>query len=161
MRGLRRRLRIAALYSFRYKDDRSGSVLRRFYNADGSVSRTETGVSNMTPADYSQGHYPNSAVEASPYPAVPADVHQWEKAMAVYANATMSAAMGFVPDLSSVENECNAVRAIINEYFPELYTGKSDPDTVIPEMLARMNAAGLQNIISTIQSQLNSYAANH
>ena len=81
--------------------------------------------------------------------------------MAVYANATMSAAMGFVPDLSSVENECNAVRAIINEYSPELYTGKSDPDTVIPEMLARMNAAGLQNIISTIQSQLNSYAANH
>ena len=77
--------------------------------------------------------------------------------MANYANATLSAAMGFTPDLTPVETECLALKAVIEEYMPELQTGTSDPDTVIPEMLDRMNEVGLQTVIAELQAQLDAF----
>ena len=49
------------------------------------------------------------------------------------------------------------LKQIIEEYRPELYTGTSDPEVVIPEMLARMNEVGLQDVIAEIQAQLNAF----
>ena len=79
--------------------------------------------------------------------------------MAGYADATLSAAMGFTPDLTPVETECLAIKTIIEEYRRELYTGTSDPDVVIPEMLNRMNEAGLDKVKAEIQSQLDAFLA--
>ena len=126
-------------------------------NDDGTVTRTELGSSNMGVQAYAQGHYTLGALEASPFPEVPTDIHQWEKTMANYANATLSAAMGFTPDLSPVETQCLALKAVIEEYMPELQTGTSDPEVVIPEMLERMNEVGLQDIIAEVQAQLNAF----
>ncbi len=126
-------------------------------NDDGTVTRTELGSSNMGVQAYAQGHYTLGALEASPFPEVPTDIHQWEKTMANYATATLSAAMGFTPDLTPVETQCLALKAVIEEYMPELQTGTSDPDVVIPEMLDRMNEVGLQDIIAEIQTQLNTF----
>ncbi|MBQ9210778.1 MAG: ABC transporter substrate-binding protein [Clostridia bacterium] len=126
-------------------------------NEDGTVTRTELGSSNMGVQAYAQGHYTVGALEASPFPEVPTDIDQWTKTMANYENATLSAAMGFTPDLSTVENENLAVKAVIEEYRRELYTGTSDPEVVIPEMLERMNEAGLQTIIAEVQAQLDAF----
>ncbi len=41
----------------------------------------------------------------------------------------------------------------------ELYTGISDPDEVIPEMLSRMEDAGLRKVTSEIQRQLDEFVA--
>lgn len=126
-------------------------------NDDGTVTKTQLGQDNMKVQAYGQGHYTLGALEASPFPEVPTDIHQWEKTMANYANATLSAAMGFTPDLVPVETQCLAVKQIIEEYMPELQTGTSDPDVVIPEMLERMNDVGLQDIIDELQNQLNAF----
>ena len=126
-------------------------------NDDGTVTKTELGQTNMKVQAYGQGHYTVGALEASPYPEVPTDIHQWEKTMANYANATLSAAMGFTPDLTPVETQCLAVKAVIEEYMPELQTGTSDPDVVIPEMLERMKEVGLDDVIAELQSQLNAF----
>ena len=126
-------------------------------NEDGTVTRTELGSSNMGVQAYAQGHYTLGALEASPFPEVPTDIHQWEKTMANYANATLSAAMGFTPDLAPVETQCLAIKQIIEEFRPELYTGTSDPAVVIPQMLERMNEVGLQDVIAEIQAQLNAF----
>ena len=126
-------------------------------NDDGTVTRTELGSSNMGVQAYAQGHYTLGALEASPFPEVPTDIHQWEKTMKNYETATLSAAMGFTPDLTPVETQCLAIKAVIEEYMPELQTGTSDPDAVIPEMLARMNEVGLQDVIAEIQAQLNAF----
>ena len=48
---------------------------------------------------------------------------------------------------------------IIEEYRRELYTGTSDPDVVIPEMLSRMNEAGLEKVKAEIQAQLDAFLA--
>ena len=109
---------------------------------------------------YAQGHVTLGALEASPFPEVPTDIHQWEKTLAGYADATVSVAMGFTPDLSSVEAECDEIKKVIMEYRAELYTGISDPDKVIPEMLSRMEEAGLRKVIAEIQSQLDAFLAD-
>ena len=138
-----------------YRDTARYGIEGKHYirNADGTVTRTELGRQNMNVQAYSQGHYTIGSVESSPYPEVPADPEQWPKVIAGYADAKVSSA--YSVDFSGVEAECNAVRQIIEEYRKELYTGTSDPDVVIPEMLARMYGVGLQRIIDAAQSQLN------
>ena len=126
-------------------------------NEDGTVTKTELGQNNMKVNAYGQGHYTLGALEASPFPEVPTDIHQWEKTMANYANATLSAAMGFTPDLTPVETQCLAIKSVIEEYMPELQTGTSDPEVAIPEILGRLNEVGLQDVITEIQNQLNAF----
>ena len=129
-------------------------------NYDGTVIRTEEGSENMGVQAYVQGHITLGALEASLYPEVPTDTHQWEKTLASYANATVSAAMGFTPDLSSIGPECEAIKKVIVEYRPQLYTGAADPDVVIPKMLKDMEAAGLRKVIGEIQRQLDAFLAD-
>ena len=126
-------------------------------NADGTVTRTERGNTNMGVEAYTQGHYTLGALEASPFPQVPTDTEQWTRAMERYANARTSVVMGFVPDITPVETECLAIRQIVEEYRRELYTGTSDPDVVIPGMLSRMKDAGLDRVKAEIQRQLDSF----
>ena len=126
-------------------------------NEDGTVTKTELGQNNMKVNAYGQGHYTLGALEASPFPEVPTDIHQWEKTMANYEHATLSAAMGFTPDLTPVETQCLAIKSVIEEYMPELQTGTSDPEVAIPEILGRLNEVGLQDVITEIQNQLNAF----
>lgn len=130
-------------------------------NYDGTVIRTAEGSSNVGVQAYSQGHYTLGALEASLFPEVPTDTHQWERTMASYANATLSAAMGFTPDLTSVAPECEAIKKVIEEYRPQLYTGTADPDVLIPQMLSRMEEAGLRKVIDELQLQLDAFLANN
>ena len=123
-------------------------------NYDGTVIRTEEGNENVSVQAYAQGHVILGALEASQFPEVPTDIHQWEKTMASYANATVSVCMGFTPDLSAVGPECEEIKKVVTKYRPELYTGKGDPDKIIPEMLSSMEDAGLRKVISEIQRQL-------
>ena len=67
--------------------------------------------------------------------------------------------MGFTAKLDSVLDDCVAISAIYQEYMPELLTGTSDPEEVIPEMLQRMKDAHLDRIISVLQDQVNEYMA--
>lgn len=128
-------------------------------NYDGTVIRKTEGVENMGVQAYAQGHVTLGALEASQFPEVPTDTHQWEKTMAGYANATVSAVMGFTPDLSPVKDECSAIKEVILEYCPKLYTGTVDPDEVMPEMLNRMEKAGLRKVMDVIQRQLDAFVA--
>ena len=123
-------------------------------NYDGTVIRTEEGNENVSVQAYAQGHVILGALEASQFPEVPTDIHQWEKTMASYATATVSVGMGFTPDLSAVGPECEEIKKVVTKYRPELYTGKGDPDKIIPEMLSSMEDAGLRKVISEIQRQL-------
>ena len=126
-------------------------------NADGTVTRTKRGSTNMGVEAYAQGHYTLGALEASAFPEVPTDPDQWTRAMAHYAQAPVSSAMGFVPDITPVESECLAIRQVIEEYRRELYTGTSDPDEVVPVMLSRMKEVGLDRVKAEIQGQLDAF----
>ena len=126
-------------------------------NSDGTITRTPQGTASMSVEAYTQGHYTLGALEASSFPEVPTDPLQWQKAMKHYETAQISSAMGFAPDIAPVESECLAIRQIIEEYRRELYTGTSDPDEVIPIMLSRMRAAGLDRVLAEFQRQLDAF----
>lgn len=144
-----------------YRDTARYGIEGKHYirNYDGTVIRTAEGSANVGVQAYTQGHYTLGSLEASLFPEVPTDTHQWEKTMANYANATLSAAMGFTPDLSAVGDQCAAIKHVIEEYRPRLYTGMDDPDEVIPEMLSRMEEAGLREVIDELQRQLDAFLA--
>ncbi len=126
-------------------------------NGDGTITRTPRGMTSMSVDAYTQGHYTLGALEASSYPQVPTDPLQWQKAMEHYETARTSSVLGFAPDITPVESECLAIRQIIEEYRQELYTGTSDPDAVIPVMLSRMKAVGLDRVVAEFQRQLDAF----
>lgn len=128
-------------------------------NDDGTVTKTDLGNTNMSLWAYSQGFYNVGPIEASAFESVPADPDMWEKVFEGYADATVSAALGFTFDYSSVDSQCLAIASIIEEYKYELYTGTSDPAVVVPEMLDRMFEVGLQDVLDECQAQLDAFIA--
>lgn len=73
--------------------------------------------------------------------------------------ATASAAMGFVFDQNNVATEVSALTSVVEQYANALETGSVDVDTVLPEFLSKLEAAGISNVISDKQAQLDAWVA--
>ena len=83
----------------------------------------------------------------------------WERMQAYTDGALASKAMGFVFDNSNVSAEYTALTNVYSEYQAQLELGFVDPDEVIPKMVERLEAAGLEDYIAAKQAQLNEWAA--
>ena len=68
-----------------------------------------------------------------------------------------SAINGFAYDRTRTEDIIAALQAIYSDYSTELRTGTSDPDVVIPEMKKRMEAAGMNELLSDVRKQLDEW----
>ncbi|MCL2866173.1 MAG: DUF3502 domain-containing protein, partial [Clostridia bacterium] len=123
----------------------------------GIVRRTDLGNTNMSLAAYTQGSYVVGPIEASPFDSVPADPGMWAKVWAGYKDALTSAALGFTFDIMPVESQCLAMAAVWRDYVYELQTGTSDPDEMLPKIIAEMEAVGMREVIAECQSQLDAY----
>lgn len=77
----------------------------------------------------------------------------------MYPNAENSKYMGYTFDPSSVTAEVTAVTAVIGQYGPALECGIVDPETMIPEFLEALEAAGMSKIIEENQAQLDLWLA--
>lgn len=129
------------------------------YNADGTVTKTDAGVNNYSPWAFSQGSYALSSVEASTFPGVVADPHMWDVVFEGYEDAIVAADRGFSFDPTAVEMEVAQLTVIKDKWFGQIFTGTVDPDTAIPQILAEMEAAGLRDVISEAQAQLDIHLA--
>jgi putative aldouronate transport system substrate-binding protein len=127
------------------------------WNEDGTVTKTDVGVSNYSPWPYVQASYSLSAVEASPFPSVPADPNMWQVIWGGYSEAVTSAGLGFAFDPTPVENQVNACKAIRELYWFEMQTGTSDPAETFPQIIAELEAVGVREVIAEAQSQLDAY----
>jgi len=87
------------------------------------------------------------------------DIDVWKQTKEMNENATMSLAMGFTFDGSSVSAEYTALNNVYEEYRNQIEYGFLDPETGIPEMVSRMKAAGLDEYIAEKQKQLDEWAA--
>lgn len=83
----------------------------------------------------------------------------WERTNTFNEEARKSPALGFTFDSTTVATELTAVTNVYEEYQKSLEYGFVDPETAIPEMLKKMDAAGLQKIIEEKQKQLDAWAA--
>lgn len=152
-------------YHFEYRDvkDAEGNVLGQ------AVVRTEVGRSNYTPWRFSQANYAINSIEASEetlngtYPAPVLD--QWDHYFAAVADAPVSKISGFTFDSKSpidFTTQFAEISAIKEEYFKNIQCGVVDPDDPevgVPAMRAKMEAAGLNDIIAEAQRQLDAYLA--
>ncbi len=65
--------------------------------------------------------------------------------------------VGYTFDTSSVETEIGAVANVKEAYALSLCTGAVDPETALPELLAKLDAAGMQKIVDEANAQLKAF----
>ena len=130
------------------------------YLENETVLRTETGISRYNVSLYPMGSVVNASVESVSRDFL-ADPDQWKKVYEGYEEyAIKSRTNGFVYDQTRKEDIIAAVTAIFANYSTDLKTGTSDPDVVIPKMRAEMEAAGINELIEDIQSELDRHLSS-
>lgn len=85
------------------------------------------------------------------------DPELWNKTREFNDNAEKSACMGFIFDSNQVATEFTSVQNVYDEYQKSLEYGFVDPSTGIPEMIEKMESAGLSRIIAEKQAQLDAW----
>ena len=129
------------------------------YLENDTVLKTQTGTDRYSVGLYQTGSVVNASVE-SVSKDVLADPDQWEKVYESYdQNGIYSPTHGFFYDVTRKEHIITALQAIYSDYSTELRTGTSDPDVVMPKMRARMEAAGIDELLEDVQDQLNQWFA--
>jgi len=71
--------------------------------------------------------------------------------------ALPSVMLGFMLDIEPVQNEIVNCRSVWSKYSADLLTGASDPDAVLPKVIAELKASGLELIIAEAQRQVAEY----
>lgn len=124
------------------------------YLENGTVLRSPTGRDRYNLLLFQTGPSASASVESVSRTFL-ADPDQWEGVFKEYeTEGIYSAINGFAYDQTGKEDIIAALQAIYSDYAAELRTGTSDPDVVIPEIRKRMEAAGIEELLSDIRSQL-------
>lgn len=127
------------------------------YLPNGTVFRLKAGQDRYNTRLYQTGSVVNASVESASKTFL-ADPDQWKKVFEEYeTDGIYSRTNGFSYDPARKEDIITAVLAIYNDYAAELRTGTSDPDTVIPKMKKRMEAAGIDELLSDINTELDNW----
>lgn len=87
------------------------------------------------------------------------------KKMAEYNNnAILTTHMGFIPDLSAIENELSACNNVISEYYDYLKYGYLEsPEAVnksVDDFVAKLKENGSEKIVAEIQAQIDAWEAS-
>ena len=72
-------------------------------------------------------------------------------------DAVKSPALGFSYSADNVKTEVAAINAILLEYRAGLETGTLDPAVKLPEMIAKMQSAGMDTILADKQAQIDEF----
>lgn len=84
----------------------------------------------------------------------------WEETRALNEQGVKSALFGFNFDPTPVKNEIAKIESIRQEYGNLLMTGAVDPETVLPDFIARMKDAGSEKVIAEAQAQIDAWKAS-
>ena len=118
------------------------------YTADGKIEKLN---SDWKMAGYTQGTFFTVSQLTTD------TVNQWDEVKKLNENAKASVLLGFNADFSKVQNELANCREVNNKYKSEHMTGASDPETTVPKIAKELKAAGLDTIISEVQSQIDAF----
>lgn len=102
-------------------------------------------------AAYTQGTFFDMAVTKG----APED--QWDQVRALNDQAVSSTSLGFALDISKLTTEVANTKAVWDKYRYELLNGASDPEAMVPKVVAELNAAGMDTIMKAAQEQIDNY----
>lgn len=84
----------------------------------------------------------------------------WENTfLPFYGAAKGIPVLGFIFDSAPVEVEMSALAGVAAQYALPLCAGAVDPDTVLPEFLEKLEAAGMQKYLDEANAQLQAFLA--
>lgn len=75
-------------------------------------------------------------------------------------NSELAPSFGFDFNTEPVATQLAGFRGILDEFGASLYTGSVDPDEVLPKLLDKLNATGIQDVIEEMQKQVDEWQAN-
>ncbi len=75
------------------------------------------------------------------------------------AKAASEPALGFNYDATAVNAQIAQVTSVLEEFLPSLAAGAVDPDVYLPQMLEKLETAGIDKIIQDKQTQLDAFIA--
>lgn len=76
-------------------------------------------------------------------------------------NGQYSSAFGFHLDAANITSQCSAVDNVIQQYQYSLLCGEVNPDEALPQFISALESAGVNDIISEAQKQLDAWAAEN
>ncbi|MDR1569163.1 MAG: ABC transporter substrate-binding protein [Oscillospiraceae bacterium] len=123
------------------------------FNEDGTASTIPNSGYDVSTYGWEFGNQFNQYVMEGQ----PLDV--WEQTIELNNTAKASPLIGWTFDPEPIAAEIAAVSAVTGEYNRLLLTGSVDPETVYPEFLAKLDAAGAQKIIEEEQRQIDAWKA--
>lgn len=88
------------------------------------------------------------------------DPDVWNALKAFNDEAELSPLYGFTYDSSNVTNEITAITNVEEKYAVILKCGAADVDTTLTQFLDELEAAGIQNVIDDMQTQLDAWNAS-
>ncbi|WP_054955073.1 ABC transporter substrate-binding protein [Paenibacillus dakarensis] len=90
----------------------------------------------------------------------PADPeNKWEEFKKFNASGVNAPLLGFNFDPSKVSTELAAVNNVKEEFWSPLMTGTVDPEQFVPKAVEKLKAAGLDKIMTEVQSQIDAWKA--
>lgn len=84
-----------------------------------------------------------------------------DRSRAINENAELCPLLGFAADVTGFDTQIAGITSAYNEYFSSLVNGYMDPDTAIAEFNAKLEAAGIQEVIDAVQAQLDAWLAEN
>lgn len=116
------------------------------------------GVDRMT-APYA-GQVPIYGDELSTPKYVPVDAEMFDKITHYNENLQYSRAFGYSFDSSNYAPQISAINNVLQTYRAQLGWGTVDVDSVLPQFISELEAAGLNDVIAANQEQLDAWLAN-
>lgn len=88
------------------------------------------------------------------------DPEKWTKFEEFNSEAKPTTTLGFNFDPSSVKSQIAAINSVWDKYVPALETGSVDPEETVPEFIAELKDAGIDEVIAEKQKQLDEFMAS-
>lgn len=122
-------------------------------NSDGTITFIDEARATYSPWRNGMGNIrmlPPTADEGADY---------WDRFSAYYDAGEALPSGAFIFDSSSLSNEATAIANVYGQYAFQLMGGATDPDTVLPEFLSKLEEAGMSKLVDEANSQLDAFLA--
>jgi len=152
-----------ALNAF-YSDARYSNLLCRGQEGVDYAFREDGRIGYPEGVDYSNAEWSHSVLWEMPnellsYVWETDSIDVWERTMEFNNNAVKSIALGFSWDNTDYAAEYTALSNVYNQYRKTLMYGAEDPAKVVPEMVEKLKANGLEDYMAAKQEALYEWAA--
>ncbi|NOU62506.1 DUF3502 domain-containing protein [Paenibacillus sp. LMG 31461] len=87
-------------------------------------------------------------------------VGAWEATQKLNNEAAYSDLLGFSFNPEPVNSKIAQVTTVLNQYLNALQTGTSDPNTLLPQLIQKLKAAGGDDIVKEKQAQIDKWKAS-